>query len=64
MMTIQKDLKSPLLAILVLALPLPALAAAHVDFAVGGVQAVNAAGVARSLGKGARIFSSETIRHH
>ena len=64
MMTIQKDLKSPSLVILVLALalPLPALAAANVEFAVGDVQAINAAGVARSLGKGARIVSSETIR--
>lgn len=63
-MTIPKDLKSPSLAILalVLALPLPALAAANVEFAVGDVQAVNAVGVARSLGKGARIVSSETIR--
>lgn len=56
-MTIPKDLKSPSLAILalVLALPLPALAAANVEFAVGDVQAVNAAGVARSLGKGREL---------
>ena len=53
---------SSLILVLVLSLPLTTLAAARIDFAVGDVQAVTPAGASRTLAKGARIVSGETIR--
>ena len=53
---------SSLILVLVLSLPLTTLAAARIDFAVGDVQAVTPEGASRSLAKGARIVSGETIR--
>ncbi len=57
-----KSCNSFLILALTLSLPLTALAAARIDFAVGDVQAVTPEGASRSLAKGARIVSGETIR--
>lgn len=55
--------QAALLATIAAAFPVVSHAApaARVDFAVGDVTAVNAAGQARPLGKGAQIEQGETI---
>lgn len=61
-MSRSKYCNSSLILALTLSLPLTTLAAARIDFAVGDVQAVTPAGASRTLAKGARIVSGETIR--
>ncbi len=58
--------KTPLLIIsslggLLFALPASAVPAAHVEFAIGNVSAVNGAGVSRPLAKGAEVDAGDTI---
>lgn len=53
---------SKVFLLLALGFPLTVLAAASLDFAVGDVQAVSSAGVARPLAKGGRINAGDTVR--